>query len=95
MPNPVEGLLEVHDDMVEVLLVLEIFLTEDSYVEGLLCGVSSCFEESLIFSDDPLRLWLQSVQNDLQHDFAWMADEADRSVVLALLQVAFLGKCNE
>ena len=27
MPNPVEGLLEVYDDMVEVLLVLEIFLT--------------------------------------------------------------------
>ena len=30
MPNPVEGLLEVFEDMVEVLLVLEIFLTEDS-----------------------------------------------------------------
>ena len=29
-PNPVEGLLEVYEDMVEVLLVLEIFLTEDS-----------------------------------------------------------------
>ena len=30
MPNPIEGLLEVHEDMVEVLLVLKIFLTEDS-----------------------------------------------------------------
>ena len=30
MPNPVEGLLEVYGDMVEVLLVLKIFLTEDS-----------------------------------------------------------------
>ena len=30
MPNPVEGLLEVYEDMVEVSLVLEIFLTEDS-----------------------------------------------------------------
>ena len=29
IPNPVEGLLEVYEDMVEVLLVLEIFLTED------------------------------------------------------------------
>ena len=28
MPNPVKGLLEVYEDMVEVLLVLEIFLTE-------------------------------------------------------------------
>ena len=30
MPNPVEGLLEVFEDMAEILLVLEIFLTEDS-----------------------------------------------------------------
>ena len=30
MPNPVEGLLEFYEDTVEVLLVLEIFLTEDS-----------------------------------------------------------------
>ena len=30
MPNPVEGLLEVFEDVVEVLLVLKIFLTEDS-----------------------------------------------------------------
>ena len=30
MLNPVEGLLEVYEDMVEVLLVLKIFLTEDS-----------------------------------------------------------------
>ena len=27
MPNPVEGPLEVYEDMVEVLLVLEMFLT--------------------------------------------------------------------
>ena len=30
MPNPVEGLLKVYKDMVDILLVLEIFLTEDS-----------------------------------------------------------------
>ena len=30
MPNPVEGVLEVYEDMVEDLLVLKIFLTEDS-----------------------------------------------------------------
>ena len=27
-------------------------------------------------------MWLQSVQYDLQHDFAWVADEADRSLAL-------------
>ena len=26
MPNPVEGLLEIYEDMVEVLLVLEIYM---------------------------------------------------------------------
>ena len=72
MPNPVEGLLEVHKDMVEVLLVLEIFLTKDSLVEGLLCGAPACSEACLFLSDDLLRLWLQSVQYDLQHDFAWV-----------------------
>ena len=30
MSNPIEGLLEVYEDMVEVLLVLEMFLTKDS-----------------------------------------------------------------
>ena len=30
MPNPVKCLLEVYKDMVEVLLVLEIFLTENA-----------------------------------------------------------------
>ena len=27
--------------------------------------------------------------------FAWVTDEADRSVVLAMLQIAFLGKCDD
>ena len=40
-------------------------------------------------------MWLESVQFDLQNDFVWMAVEADRSVVLALLQVAVLGKCDD
>ena len=65
MPNPVEGLLEVYEDMIEVSLVLEIFLTKDSQVEDLLCGAPSCSEACLFFSNDLLCLWLQSVQYDL------------------------------
>ena len=38
---------------------------------------------------------LRPVQSDLQRDFVKVADEAGLSVVLALLQVAFLGKCYE
>ena len=52
-------------------------------------------EACLFSSDDLLRLWLQSVQYDLQRDFAWVTDEAYCSVVLALQQVAFLGKCDD
>ena len=95
MPIPVKDLLEVYEDMVEVLLVLKIFLTEDSQVEDLLCGPPSCSEACLFFGDDLLRLWLQPGQYDLQHAFAWVTDEAYCSVVLALLQVAFLGKCDD
>ena len=37
MPNSVEGLLEVYEDMVDVLLMLEIFLTVYSRLEDFLC----------------------------------------------------------
>ena len=58
MPKHVEGFLEVYEDMVEVLLVLEIFFTEDSKVEDLLCGAPACPEACLFFSNDLLRLLL-------------------------------------
>ena len=61
----------------------------------LLCGTPSCSETCLFFGDDLLRLWLQSVLYDLQHDFAWVTDEAYCSVVLALMQVAFFGQCGD
>ena len=59
-------------------------------VQDLLCDAPSCSEACLLFRDGLLCLWLQSVQYDLKYDFAWATDEADRSVVLTLLQVAFL-----
>ena len=90
MRNPVEGLLEVYEDMAEVLLALEIFFTKDSQVEDLLCGAPSCSEACVFFSNYRLRFRLLSAQYDLHHHFAWVAD---RSVVLILLHVAFLEKC--
>ena len=51
MPNPVEGLLEVYENMIEVLLVLEIFLTEDSFVDNLLLpALKPVFSSAMIFS---------------------------------------------
>ena len=66
MLNPVKGLHEVYEDMVEVLLVLEIYLTENAWVEGLQCGAPTFSAACLFFSNDLLCLWLQSVQYDLQ-----------------------------
>ena len=54
MPNPVEGLLEVYEDMVEALLVLRIFLAEDSWVERSACNLFPTLEpacsSAIIFS---------------------------------------------
>ena len=33
MPYPVKGLLEVYEDMVEILLMLQVFLAEDPEIE--------------------------------------------------------------
>ena len=57
----------------------------------LLPALKPACSSAMIFS----ACGFQSVQYDLQHDLAWVADEGDHSVVLALLQVAFLGKCDD
>ena len=37
MPYPVKGLLEVYDDIVEILLMLQVFLTQNPEIE--ICSV--------------------------------------------------------
>ena len=39
MSYPVERLLEIHEDVVEVLLVLEVLLAQYPKVEDLLCSI--------------------------------------------------------
>ena len=41
VPYSVKGLLEVYEDMVEILLILQVFLTEDPEIEYLFCGAPS------------------------------------------------------
>ena len=54
IPLQFASLLEVYEDMVEVLLVLvlvlKIFLTEDSWVDYLLGGAPPCSEACLFFA---------------------------------------------
>ena len=64
MPNSVERLLEVHEDMVKALLVLQVFLTEYSKIKNLLRCAPSCSEACLFLFDDLFSLWLQSIQED-------------------------------
>ena len=84
VPYPVEGLFKVYENMVEVLMVLKMLLTQDSEIEYLLSGAPSCPKTSLFLSNYLLRLRLKSVQYnyDLQPDFSWVAHET--SVVLTL-----------
>ena len=58
---PVKSLLEVCEDMVEVLLMLQVFLAEDPEIEYLFCGAPSGSETCLLLCNDLFCLWLESV----------------------------------
>ena len=88
MPYSVKGFFEINEHMVQILLILVGFFTQDSKVEDLFCGASSGSEPSLFFSNYFFSLGFKPIQDDFQHDFAGMTDEADSSVVLAEQQVA-------
>ena len=90
MPFSVKGFVEMTEDMLQIQLMLEV---QDSKVEDLFCCVSSGSEPSLFFSNYFFSLRLKPIQNDFQHEFARMTDEADRSVVLIELKVALFGEC--
>ena len=75
----------IYEDMVQILLMLKIFFTQDSEVEDLFCGASPSSEPSLFFSNNFFSLGFEPVQDYSQHDFTWMTDEANGSVILAEL----------
>ena len=91
MPYSVKGFFEISEDMVQILLMLDVLFTQDSKVEDLFCGASSGSEPSLFFGNYFFSLGFKPIQDDFQHGFARMIDEADSSVVLAKLQIALLG----
>ena len=51
MPYPVEGFLEISEDMVQILLMLEVLFTQDSEVEDLFRGASSGSEPGPFFTN--------------------------------------------
>ena len=94
MPYSVKGFFEINEDMVQILLMLEVFFTQDSKVKDLFCGASSGAEPSLTFNNYFFIFGFKLIQDDCQRGFARMTDEADSSVVPAQLQVALFRKCN-
>ena len=87
-----KAFLKINEDMVQVLLMLEVLFRQDSKVDDLFCGASSGSEPCLFFSN--YFLGFKPIQDDFQHDFARMTDEADSSVSLEELQVAIFRECN-
>ena len=54
MPYTLKGLLEVYEDMVEILLMLQVFLAEDPEIEYLFCGAPSGPETCLLIFNHSL-----------------------------------------
>ena len=90
----VKSFFEISEDIVQILLMLKVIFTQDSKVEDMFCGASSGSEPSLFFSNYFLSLGFKPIQDGFHHDFARKTDEADSSVVLTALQVAFYRECN-
>ena len=65
-----KAFLKSHEDMVQILLVLQVLFTQDSEVEDLFCGGSSGSEPSLFFSKYFFSWGFKPIQDNFQHDFA-------------------------
>ena len=71
--------------MVQVLLMSNVLFTQDYDVKDMFCGASAGSELSLFFSNSLFNLGSEPVQDDSEHDFTWMTDETNGSVILAEL----------
>ena len=58
VPHPVERFFLIHEDMVQVLMVLQFVLTQDPKVEDLLRCAAPRSKATLFLGDDLFRLWL-------------------------------------
>ena len=84
----------MYENMVQILLMLEVLFTQDSKVKDLFFCAFSGSEPSLFFTNYFFSLRFNPFQDDFQHGFARMTNEADSSVVLTELQVALFREYN-
>ena len=88
-PYSSQGFFEISEDMLQILLMLEILLTQDSKDRYLFFGTPSGSEPSLFFSNYLFGLGFKPVQDDFRHDFAHMTDEAHISIILQSNRLPF------
>ena len=89
-----KAFFKINEDMIQILLMLEVLVTLNSNVEDLFCGASFVSEPITFFRNYFFSLGFKPIQDDFQHAFAPMTDEADNYVVQAKLQVTLLRECN-
>ena len=65
-------------------------LYDDSTIEDLFCCTLAWSKACLFLSQQFLSLGLESARGNSEYDLAGMADQADGTKVLMLLEVAFL-----
>ena len=65
--------------------MLKVLFTQNSEVEDQFCVASSGLELGLFFSNYLFDLGFKPIQDDSQHAFARVTDEADGSVVQTAL----------
>ena len=90
MPDSVKRLLEVCEIVKQIALVLYVLLYNDSTIEDLFYCVPAWSKTCLFFCQQVLSLGFESVEHNSKYDLAGMAGQADDTIVLILLEVAFL-----
>ena len=66
--------------------MLAVVFTQESKIENLFCGAPYGSESSLFFNNISLfSMGFKPIQDSFQHDFAWMNNGTDSSIVLAEL----------
>ena len=90
MPDPVKRLLEVYEVVEQITLVLYVLLYDDMTIKDLFYCAPTWSKTSLLLCQQFFCLDFESVEDNSEHDLTWMADQAYVTIVLTLLEVAFL-----
>ena len=72
--------------------MLQVLFYDDSTIEDLFLCAPAQSKTCLFFCQQFLSLGLELAEDNLEHEPATVADQADGTIVLTLLEVDFFGK---